>query len=296
MGSLPAKLSIVTPSYNQSPFLEDSISSVLSQNYPNLEYIIVDAGSVDGSVDIIQKHAEELAWWVSEPDRGQYDALNKGFARTTGEIMAWLNSDDKYTPWAFRVVEEIFRTFPQIEWMTTLFPMFWDRHGYGISCGYSKGFAHGSFLRGGNLPGMGWHASSWIQQESTFWRRSLWERAGGHIDDSLHYAGDFELWARFWEYAELYGVGVPLGGFRFHRDQKTSLHMTDYKEEALRVLRTHGSRPYGGFETSLRRYILESIPHPIRPFFAKLGLSYHAKVCINDAHDRRWKISSAYLV
>lgn len=296
MGSLPAKLSIVTPSYNQSPFLEDSISSVLGQSYPNLEYIIVDAGSVDGSVDIIQNHAEELAWWESEPNRGLYDALNKGFSRSTGEIMAWLNSDDKYTPWAFQVVEEIFRLFPQIQWVTTMFPMFWDRRGYAISCGYSKGFAHGSFLRGGNLPGMGWHASSFIQQESTFWRRSLWERAGAHVDDSLEYAGDFELWARFWNHTELWGVGVPLGGFRVHRSQKTALHGEEYQKEAIAVLRSHGSRPYGRFESSLRSHFLDYVPHIIRPPLTRLGLTYQARICVNNAREGRWRIVTTYLV
>ncbi|HLY25451.1 MAG TPA: glycosyltransferase family 2 protein, partial [Aggregatilineales bacterium] len=108
-------LSIVTPSYNQAQYLEDTINSVLEQNYAAREYIVIDGGSTDGSVDTIQKYADRLAYWSSEPDQGQYDAINKGFCHSTGEIMAWINADDMYAPWAFQVVGEIFATHPEIQ-------------------------------------------------------------------------------------------------------------------------------------------------------------------------------------
>ena len=109
-------ISIVTPSFNQAQFLEATIDSILSQNYPNLEYIIIDGGSTDGSVDIIKKHEKYLSFWCSEPDAGQYDAINKGLSHSTGEIMAWLNSDDMYLPWALKTVADIMSSLPNVEW------------------------------------------------------------------------------------------------------------------------------------------------------------------------------------
>ena len=107
-GSPWPRISIVTPSCNQGRFLEETIRSVLLQGYPNLEYVIIDGGSSDGSVDIIRKYESQLAYWDSRPDSGMYYAINEGFAHSTGDIMAWLNSDDMYTPWSLRVVGEIF--------------------------------------------------------------------------------------------------------------------------------------------------------------------------------------------
>ena len=109
------RISVVTPSFNQGAFLEETLRSVLDQGYPNLEYFVIDGGSTDASVDIIRNYASRLTYWVSESDQGQYDAINKGFARSMGEIMAWLNSDDKYLPWTFSIAGEISATRPEVE-------------------------------------------------------------------------------------------------------------------------------------------------------------------------------------
>src|SRR5688572_29436513 len=248
------RISIVTPSFNQGAYLEETLRSVLDQNYPDLDYVVVDGGSTDNSVDVITRYAPRLSSWVSEKDNGQYDAINKGFARTDGEVMAWLNSDDKYTPWALTVVGEIFEKFPEIQWLTSLFPIHWDRRGVAIRCLKIEGYTRRGFFRGENVPRDGARlTTSFIQQESTFWRRSLWDRVGGKIDASLALAGDLELWAKFYGHADLYGVATPLGGFRMHGDQKTAHRMAAYVKESMDVLARHGGRPYGSVESIFRQ-------------------------------------------
>jgi glycosyltransferase involved in cell wall biosynthesis len=211
------KISIVTPNYNYGHLIEMTMRSVILQGYPNLEYIVIDGGSSDNSAAVIEQYQPHLAYFEHQPDRGQYHAINKGFAKATGEICAWLNSDDIYMPWTLRVVAGIFLKFPDVHWIM------------GRSTVIQDGVVHevrpfrslpSSMIRAGlfheNHGGYGF-----IQQESCFWRRSLWERAGG-LREELRYAADFELWTRFANYEELHAVSTVLGGFSIRGNENRS--------------------------------------------------------------------------
>ena len=204
------RISVVTPSFNQGEFLEATLRSVMTQGYAGLEYVVIDGGSSDESVSIIERYDADLAYWVSEPDQGHAHALNKGFAQTTGEIMCWINSSDMYYPWTLATVAEIFSQLPEVDWITGAVSMF-------DVCGRPRVVASASGVNVFDV--LAGHYRYCIQQESVFWRRSLWERAGGRLDQTLTYAADLDLWLRFFRLAPLYRVGTLLGGFRVHDDR-----------------------------------------------------------------------------
>jgi glycosyltransferase involved in cell wall biosynthesis len=208
------RVSLVTPVLNCARYIEQTIRSVISQGYPNLEYIVVDGGSTDGTLEIIQKYEQHMAWWMSEPDRGMYDALNKGFARTSGEVMGWICATDQLHIGGLRVVGSVFKAFAEVEWITGL-PTWFDEHGMTICVGPIPHWSRFRFLAGANRC---------IQQESTYWRRTLWERAGGYVDASRRIASDFELWVRFFRHARLHPVNALIGGYRDHLDPRSSVH------------------------------------------------------------------------
>jgi glycosyltransferase involved in cell wall biosynthesis len=221
------RISIVMPSLDQVAYLEAAIRSVLLQGYPDLELIVVDGGSIDGSVDVLRRYEEWLTAWTSEPDGGQYDAINRGFERSTGTVLGWLNSDDMLVPGALAMIGAVFADLgDRVEWVTGL-PGAWDEDGIPADVGaaprYRRDWIEAGYYEGRLL--------GWIQQESTFWTRNLWDSAGGRIDSSLRYAGDFELWRRFAFLAPLRVIEAQLAGFRTHDAQKTALGLDEYYAE-----------------------------------------------------------------
>lgn len=226
--SLP-KISIVTPSFNQSEYLEECIESVLAQNYPNLEYIIMDGGSTDGSVEIIKKYEKHLTYWQSKPDGGHPNAVNEGFKLSTGEILGWLNSDDKLHPFALWKIAFVFHHNAHIEWLTSRISI-WNNDGDLVYISEEPPhFSQRKYLnRDFDKP--------FIQQEATFWRRSLWDRAGGFVDPKLRLTFDPELWLRFFGFAQLYLIDSVIGGYRDTGKNTATLNQTELVSQLNNVI------------------------------------------------------------
>lgn len=204
-------ISIVTPSFEQGRFLDRTILSVVAQDYPALEYIVQDGGSTDETLDVLRRFEPALTRWRSESDEGQGDAINRGFVDTTGEIMSWLNSDDLLLPGALAYVSRYFDAHPNVDVV----------YGHRLMIDEDDGEIGAWILPAHN--DLALTLADYIPQETLFWRRELWEAAGGSVDSSFGYALDWDLLLRFRE-AGATMVRLPrfLGAFRIHDEQKTT--------------------------------------------------------------------------
>lgn len=284
-------MAMVVPSFNQARFLDAAIASVCSQNYPSLCVAVVDGASSDGSQAVLDKWRARVDFCISEPDAGQYDAINKGFAKVSGEVMGWLNSDDLHAPWTLAVAGGIFARFPEVEWLTTRYPLRWDADGRATQCRFTRGYARAAFAKGEYCPGIDGFFAAPIQQESTFWRRTLWEKAGGAMATDAGAAGDFELWCRFAREAELYAVDTPLAGFRVHGAQQSLAARDEYCRQATRALDRHfvGARQSALYRR-LRPMARDRAPEAIRPLLRGAGLLFDAPVVVRDRANTTWRI------
>lgn len=209
------KITIVTPSYNQGQYLEETIRSVLLQNYPNLEYMIIDGGSTDNSVDIIKKYEPWLTYWVSEKDNGQSEAINKGFQRATGDIIAWINSDDRYVEGAFSIIETFLSSHPEVDMVYGDAEII-DTDGNFLS--------HRKEIAFDRTMGLWIGFGILIPQPTVFWRRNIFQSVG-YLNEKLHYALDNEYWIRVSEHHQIEHIPHLLAQARYHPSSKTMLSM-----------------------------------------------------------------------
>ena len=241
-------VSIITPSFNQVRYLESTIRSVLDQDYPNIEYIIVDGGSTDGSVDIIRRNSGRLAWWVSEQDRGQTDAINKGFAHATGEILAWLNSDDTYEINAVREAVTFLRDQPKVG-LVYGDANFIDEEGRVIGR-FPAAQTDYKRLRRGYVH---------IPQQSAFWRADLWRKVGP-LDPSFYFAMDYDLWVRLAALAPVQYLPRLWASFRLHTQGKTIAADDRCWPEMLKVHYRDGGSWFGVLPA---KYIIRKAVAPL---------------------------------
>lgn len=222
----PPRIALVTPCYNHAAYIASTIESVLGQGYPNLCYAVHDGGSTDGSAAIIASYADRLADQRSEPDRGQADAINRAFAHTEGEIMAWLNSDDLLLPGTLAYVASFFRANP---WCDVLYGhrVIIDERGLEVGRWALPAHSRAAFVH-----------SDLVPQETLFWRRSIWERAGGRVDPGFQFALDWDLLLRFERVgARFHRADRFLGAFRTHERQKSIAERSGRGAEEIGRLR-----------------------------------------------------------
>jgi len=302
-------ISVVTPSFNQAEFLADTIESILSQQGDfYIDYVIIDGASADGSKEIIAEYEQLLKdncreenisglcfyvaekpfkcnrcrgisyRWVSEKDKGHGDALNKGFSKTIGDVMCWLNSDDMYLDNAFQTVVDIFLQFSTIKWITGLNSQI-NKHGA------LKSFPYLDKYKYKNIFSFLTYNYKWIQQESTFWRRDLWQRAGANINTDYKFMVDGELWCRFFLHENLYHVHRELGGYRVHDTNRAHMFKPQIMAEMERAIHV------------LAQQVQPKTQEIAKNLFANAPVkkvdhdALHFKVIEKSPDDNEWQIS-----
>jgi hypothetical protein len=262
------RISIVTPSLNQAKFLEDTIRSVLDQDYPNVEYMIIDGGIAEGSVEIIRKYETRLAYWTSEPDRGQADAVNKGWRRATGDILAYINSDDTYFPGALRLAAEVFARDAEVGLVYGRCNVI-DENGAVLRERPVRAASFADVLR--------WSPS--IPQPSLFVRRSV----GELLNADLHYTMDYELTLRVGLKHKMQFIPHLLANMRDHPAAKTALDPLGHVEEGIAVAEKFFTQPLPADIAALKNVTLATLGIRKARVLARLGRGAEAREFIANA-------------
>jgi glycosyltransferase involved in cell wall biosynthesis len=272
------KFSIVTPTFNSERFIAETIDSLISQAGKfSVEFFIMDGGSTDGTQKIVQrfqKLLQENAYpvqcdgvvihWHSEKDGGMYDAIKKGFSRATGDVYAWINSDDIYLPGAFGIVQQTLKEFPQISWLKGI-TSYINESSTIYAVGHCNFYQQDLIRKGLYGPVL-----YFIQQDSVFWRANLWQKSGG-VDAKLTLAGDYFLWRSFAEFAPLYSLNAYVSCFRKVPNQKSTNIEAYFREiEKSLPLDKQLSRKFR------RNFIrIETLPGFLRPLCYRLVFGQH---------------------
>jgi glycosyltransferase involved in cell wall biosynthesis len=224
-------ISIIIPTLNQGDTIEDTLLSILAQNYGNLEIIVMDGGSSDATLSVLDRYKPWISHLISEQDGGQSQAINRGFRLASGEIFAWINSDDYYLPGTFYKVVSHFNSDPDIRFAVGSGDVISKGHGF---------LRHVPALEMDQKTMLNWRKDRWIMQQSCFWRRSLWEEVKG-VDESLHLLMDYDLWFRFSKLTSACVITDILAAMRYYPDVKTVKQKDKFQEEMAYVLAKNGA-------------------------------------------------------
>ncbi len=224
------KITVVTPSFNQGEFLEETILSVTGQNYPNLEYIVCDGGSTDNSIDVIKKYEERISWWCSEKDKGQTDAINKGFRRATGDIVGWINSDDVMLPNSLFVIADFYKKHPECEFANGVVV---DIARDGTILKFTHLIMSKFFME---------HGCYTIGQPGMFWKRALFEKLA-YLDETFHAKMDIEWLIRNYEAdTKVMLLNKPIAAIRIYGETKTAMGGDIWRNDALKIKERYGGK------------------------------------------------------
>jgi glycosyltransferase involved in cell wall biosynthesis len=264
--SLP-RITVITPSYNQAEFLERTIVSILNQGYPNLEFMIIDGGSTDGSVDIIKRYDNHLSYWVSETDHGQSHAINKGLQRATGDWVCWQNSDDIFYPLAFMRMSQSVQHNPNLDLVIGDINLI-DENDSLIRPQCFVKPTYGALVAEGMV----------LTNQAAFWRRSLHEKVG-FLNENLHYSFDYEWFLRLLSHThKSHHIAKKLGALRYHDQTKTRLNQTSFTSEYAKILEGRLQPPYVKNLYRLRRLVLTLLNGEVHYVFNGLKARLKTKI------------------